>query len=338
MRILLLRTWKTNIGNGFIDKGAKAALEEAFPKANITEISGYSGYVQKNVEKGYLAGFQGEKVPLGTTLKKIKEKKSKNLDFVSVGDLINLDTIDIAVLPGCVLYEHAFERYKTTLKRLKEEEIPLLILGGGGGNYTEDTKEYVTSFLKGFEKLGLITRDRDAYKTYQDSLDVVKDGIDNAFFISDWYNPPKAAEQFIVKNFDKTEEPQIKTEKDIIRTSHTPFGEPYGSPINRIFSDKYRVADQGFFISDSLKDYLFIYKNAETVYSDRVHACVPALVYGNKAQFIFETPRSGLFNRVGVEWKNKPVSMDKNKITNIKNEQVSRIKDVVNIITSPVNS
>ncbi len=33
MKILLLKTWLTNIGNGFIDLGAKACLRKAFPNA-----------------------------------------------------------------------------------------------------------------------------------------------------------------------------------------------------------------------------------------------------------------------------------------------------------------
>lgn len=42
MDILIQRSWLTNLGNGFIDKGAKALVESVFPDANVFETSGYA--------------------------------------------------------------------------------------------------------------------------------------------------------------------------------------------------------------------------------------------------------------------------------------------------------
>ncbi|MGB3328489.1 MAG: hypothetical protein WBA46_06005 [Thermomicrobiales bacterium] len=56
----------------------------------------------------------------------------------------------------------------------------------------------------------------------------------------------------------------------------------------------------GAVVSDEPYTYLTTYANAKMTLSDRVHACVVAAAYGNPVMMFGSTPRSALFERVGL--------------------------------------
>ncbi|KYH24899.1 polysaccharide pyruvyl transferase [Halalkalicoccus paucihalophilus] len=329
MRILLLRTWTTNIGNGFIDKGAKAILSRAFPEANIIEVSGYPNFTAERKDIGVLPEPLSE---YENRIRNLTRSKAPHLDrFVNVSDFLDAD---LAVLPGCILYRYTLEKYLPTLKGLKDRGIPILLLGAGGGDYQKNTQKYVKSVLRQIEPIGLITRDEVAYKCYESDVEFAHNGIDCAFFINDWYQPPKADRQFTNLAFDKIDEPAaFSNSENVIRLDHFPFEQPHGDIYQKIkkywkqssFFDK-----ENFFVSDLVEDYLFFYSNARVTHSDRIHACLPTLAYGNRAKFWFETPRGALFDRVlddDIE-KNR-VKLDQAKMSHLKSEQVDALRKVV---------
>lgn len=51
-------------------------------------------------------------------------------------------------------------------------------------------------------------------------------------------------------------------------------------------------------VSDHPDDYLHAYANTKTAYSDRVHATVVALSFGNPAQLFWKSPRATLFDQI----------------------------------------
>lgn len=69
------------------------------------------------------------------------------------------------------------------------------------------------------------------------------------------------------------------------------------------------------FISFNPEKYLDVVKSSEFTISDRVHACVVSLACGHPARFLFDTPRAGIFTRMGLDYKaNKGImypNMDK---------------------------
>ncbi|MGC4192970.1 MAG: hypothetical protein QM589_17630 [Thermomicrobiales bacterium] len=56
----------------------------------------------------------------------------------------------------------------------------------------------------------------------------------------------------------------------------------------------------GAVVSDEPYTYLTVYANAKMTLSDRVHACVVAAAYGNPVMLYGTTPRSALFERMGL--------------------------------------
>ncbi len=333
MNILLIRTWKTNIGNAIIEKGAKALVKEAFPSARIIESSLYPNYIDSRLDSinsdilssifdelknyvsktKYLSSVAG---PVYNHLFHANDNTTQYHDWThrwritdkKLDNVIQLiDQIDLAVLPGCVL-GGGLEIVSSTLDHLHDNDVPLILLGVGGGTYDESMQKYVLSKLREIDVAGIITRDSTAFNAYSDVSDYSYNGIDCGLWISDWYTPPVASEKIIAATFDKTSQHTIDTDSTIIRLNHAPFRNPGIGFSNRFGAisaqNFYEAITPDFFrqdntiISDILEDYLFVYANAERVISDRIHACVPALAYGNDAEFKYNTPRDGLFDNL----------------------------------------
>ncbi len=300
MRILLLRTWPTNIGNGFIYKGARAWIERALPDAEILEVSGFPFWAHAQNEFGVVAGLPNVLSRLGKDM--LGQKDGTSQPF-SLQD--HLD-VDVAILPGCLLHRGAIEPLEAPIRALEKRGIPVLLLGAAGMDYSVESVEEVQACLDRAGPTGMITRDRSALEAYRSVLPLVVDGIDCAFFVDEWYSPPSTTSQFTAVTIDHGEEPPLgELPEPVVRPHHEPFGSsiPYYGPIRRVMDALSRPSAfdvECAFVSDRIEDYLTIYANSREVYSDRIHACVPALVYGNKARLYLESDRVALMDRAGV--------------------------------------
>jgi len=321
MRILLLRTWLVNIGNGFIDKGAKALISHSVPDADIIEVSGYPNHVG-DVNEHYGS--------LGTKLRGESNPQALQSNMINITELMD---VDLAVLPGCVLDEHALRKYRPTIQLLAEKDVPVLLLGAGGSQYTDKTESYVRDTFEDTTIAGLVTRDSTAYELYKD-MGPAYDGIDCAFWIDEYHNPPEADTQFITATFDKTEEPTITTEKLIIRPDHNPFEHPWEHPfsetVQKLVKPDSRFEDANVFMSDRIEDYLFLYANTEVTYTDRIHAALPTLVYGNRAKFTYETPRANLFERIlDADISDEPAELNRQNLQMERSQQEEVVKEYI---------
>lgn len=328
MKIILLRTWITNIGNGFIDKGARVILEKAFPEAEIVEVSGFPDYTAGRKDDGWIPDKVSNLIGWSNSGEK---EDSYRRRAVNVSQYLDAD---LAVLPGCILYDHVLEKYFSTLSSLSNRDIPILFLGAGGGDYEPGTQRYVKKIIEDINPIGLISRDSNAYSCYKNSVEHSFDGIDCAFFINEWYNPPNVDENFTMLTFDKIEEPtSTRRSNNVVRTDHYPFEQPHGNIWQRVKKIRNQLPfykRDKFFVSDMLEDYLFFYSNADITHSDRIHACLPTLAYGNKAKFWFESPRGALFDRVlNKDISKQAVTLDQDRIESLKTEQVSEVRKIV---------
>ena len=82
----------------------------------------------------------------------------------------------------------------------------------------------------------------------------------------------------------------IFKEKNIVYSYHKPF------PYTKVS----KLVKSGVIVSDNPMDYLLLYRNASEVYSDRVHACIPTLAFGNKARLFSNSPRIALFENAKI--------------------------------------
>ena len=83
---------------------------------------------------------------------------------------------------------------------------------------------------------------------------------------------------------------RIFKEKNIVYSYHKPF------PYTKVS----KLVKNGVIVSDNPMDYLLLYRNASEVYSDRVHACIPTLAFGNKARLFSNSPRIALFENAKI--------------------------------------
>jgi len=332
-RILLLRTWLSNIGNGFIEKGAVESLQRSLNDIVIIETSSLSDLV------GYSLGRRDCRARIQRIDKVNGILPTSN--FINVSQFI--DEIDAVVIPGCVLDIPRLRTLYPTLKYLKEKGFPISFLGAGGKSYDSITKSSVTKILNKIEPHALLTRDVYAYEAYGGISQYAHRGIDCAFFINDWYNPPRSSRRYVLMTFDFHEEPDIDPmDMQVVRTTHSPlFFAHFHNPLVRmplkIMSrvcggfNEYRhsiLKKEGVVLSDLLTDYLFLYANAEMVYTDRVHACVATLAYGGRARLFSDTVRAGLFQELlDEDITERLVSLDEDYLLEKKEEQLSAIKE-----------
>jgi len=310
--------WPTNIGNAFIDYGSIYTIKTAVPTAKV--------YFASELPKWFF---------------KINQKNMDN----SI-DLAELMEIDFLVVSGMVLCDAFIELEGPIIQKLSDRGVKIIFNGCGGSNYTKVEVDNFRRFLESIKVCGFISRDEVSYNNYKDCFPKSHNGIDCAFFLSEAFDPaPLTIKDYVVYNFDSMEEPKIENTKKIIRTHHScsqlfpttvtnrglltigsrmPFIRIVKHNENNVYF-KYKDT----LISDIPDDYLNIYANAYATYSDRVHACIAALSFGNLARLYSTTPRASVFDRVGVrEIKEKLVKLDMDKLNVDKERQISFLREI----------
>jgi hypothetical protein len=251
---------------------------------------------------------------------------------------------DLLVMAGCILNTN-LSVFREVLD--KRKKTPLVFLGAGSPLYENKYQKKVGSLLTEINPDVLISRDSVARNKYKNNFKLSYDGIDCGFFVNDCLSPAASStkesnlESYAAATFHKIKEPEIQTNLKIIRPMHTPL--TYRTKTfwrgllqlvknNFIKRDKgYLLAKKNLFLSDSVLEYLYLYKNAQEVYSDMVHACVAALSFQTPCRFYYKTPRAYLFERMGLKHINKRLStLDSKRLEAEKEEQISALKNMVN--------
>lgn len=301
MKILILNgCWTPNIGNAFVNLGTEQIVKKAFGECEIV----YSADV---ANKWFFA-----QNTIGGSYSKNSFNISKYMD------------IDLVVWGGMILTKYNFELAQDIFMEFSNREIPILFLGAGADEYSSEEAEYVATCLKQLKYVGIITRDDTTYKLlgkYEYLKWRIVDGIDAAFFVSECVIPKLDIDRYDVECFDRIVAPYIDHEgKKIIFSHHDCNGKLPTRYINQ----------KDTLISELPYDYLTIYKNVDTTYAERVHACIATLAFGNKAMLFSNTVRADLFDKVLNEGsqkiRRKPIFVDKVKLDKEKKRMVENVK------------
>ncbi len=288
--------WPTNIGNSFVNLGAIYSLKSALGiHGDVFHVGGMSNY-----------------------LFNIKGKLDNSLN---IGEVVDCDYLVHAGMTMCD--EHLIASVPV-YQQYANRGTKIIFAGGGAFKYNEEEVKIVRDALKKFPVYGLISRDRYAFEKYGDLAQHSYDGIDSALFIADCVQPvPLDVPEFDVMTFDQLKEPDIKHEEQLVfRTHHTCWP-------NWIRPEYFE--NPKTLISDLPSDYLALYKQAKVTYSDRVHACIAALAFGNKAMYFSKnSPRIRMFNRIGVpDILKMPVQLDMEQLKKEKEEQVAFLRRIM---------
>lgn len=251
-------------------------------------------------------------------------------------NLIDYQTADIHVLSGPML-PSIIDDYKVAIENFfKRNEKYCFISASGTGLSHEKVKE-IGAFLKKYPPMFMATRDNETYSNFKDYVDNIYNGIctaflvdlnididtfkiDNPFFISSFYTEMEPT--YRLKDISKS----VTLENLDVVHHKTKYGLPfkYARHLNFLNFQQKNIAGveivrtiqnlntrfnhinfamPNSFISFNPLTYLSVAKSAEFTISDRVHACAISLGCNRPARFLFNTPRAGIFDRLGFDYK-----------------------------------
>lgn len=309
--------WVTNIGNAFIDYGSMYSIEQAID-ANVHVTSSYGRWTAQQMTrrpKDFLTG------DLGTDENQLNVPKHADIDYV--------------VQSGTCLSDHWFSVYGDGLFGAKEGGAEIVLYGVGmtDSTYTDEEIQQTREWVKELDPYVLVSRDEQTYEAFHDLATHSYNGIDNGFFVNDAYDPLPYSGDYTAVNFDKRPEPNhesldIPDGEDIFRSHHSFWLDFNLTEFRKMYKEYYSRPNT--LISDVPDDYLDLYASANQTYSDRVHACVATLSYGNKAHLSHSTPRSLLFERVGMgDVTEGLISPKKQALEEEKDKQIEFLSDVL---------
>lgn len=285
---LLTSVTFNNIGNGFIDLGAEAALMKALPlnaelfkvssNANFAATMGQMFMLKENPIINWLWVHTMQRAA-----KKLHDRSYKTVKTQNIFSMASMVKCDYFIIPGCVLTVPFFTIYGDLIKRKAEQGSKIIFLGASGNFYTEYEVKFVSEYLRKLRPYAIMTRDSLAYKYYANFTKNSYNGIDNVFFVN-LLNLPQIDTDltpYVVLNIEEPKHYRIKEElknifkeKNIVYSYHKPF------PYTKVS----KLVKNGVIVSDNPMDYLLLYRNASEVYSDRVHACIPTLAFGKQSK------------------------------------------------------
>ena len=302
-----------NIGNAFIDLGTEVQIKAALPKgAEIIKVSQCANFA---ASLGRMFAIKENPIVywfwIRIMQKFVNQLHDKTYKAVSTLDVLSpakIAKIDYLVIPGCVLTVPFFVIFGKFLEEKKKQGCKLIFWGASGNYYTTEEQDCTREWLNKLKPYAISFRDSVAYNHYHTYADKVFNGIDNVFFVNRIGVPKTETtlDPYVILNFDLPKNKNIKKQladnlgNNIIYTDHKPY--PY--------SQISKLAKRNIICSDYPLDYLFLYNNVKETYSDRVHACIPTLSFGNKARIYSDSPRIALFENVGIDLealKSKPV-------------------------------
>lgn len=324
-----------NIGNGFIDLGAEEQIRASMPKdAYFVKLSQCANFAASLGPMFAIKELPGIEWLWTRVMQKfVNQLHDKTYKAVSTLDVFSpalIAKLDYLIIPGCVLTVPFFVIFGKFLEKKVEQGCKLVFLGASGNYYTEEEIACVKKWLEKLRPHAITFRDSVAFNNYSSFSERTYNGIDCVWFVNR-LNMPKidtTIDPYVVLNFDlpkhdckKKELQQKFSGRNIVYTEHKPY--PY--------SKVSKMAKRNVMCSDYPMDYLFIYKHTQETHSDRVHACIPTLSFGNKAQLYSDSPRVALFENVGIdleEMKKKPVNLDISKLKELQDLQIDYLKTI----------
>ena len=347
IKIIYLKSeWIDNIGNAFIDLGAIKSIMQAgeayknevfllpFSQYPFTILSGFNSHsIAYHLPSWMITLFDRISSDLSRKIKKIVKFQwqgiaTKRIDYVA--DIISSVKADFMVISGAVLTKDFFNINKKLLARIKKNGIKIIFNGVGGNDYSDDEVEFVRKNLEAIEPYALIARDEVAFRKYKDLAEFAFNGVDCAFYLN----------QYPMREIELNYPPHVVlTFDDIFDTRNITILE---KELERELSDKFLViktihavdpqlallrfnllrSKSNVLISDSPFDYLVLYAHTKATFTDRVHACVATLTFGNPCRLFTRSPRALLFKNIDAEDVTRKLTFpDVNRImTNIEKQ------------------
>jgi polysaccharide pyruvyl transferase WcaK-like protein len=291
-------TWN-NIGDGFYQSSLVYQLRKLFPRVNIVEGDG----------------------PMLRTF-----RPSRHFEK-NVFEAMNFQTADAYVFSGPMLRQ-LWWRYESLIKRLHSEGKPYFIFSASAADASEQDCIEIERFFKKYPPAALSLRDNEQYEFLKGIVPNAISSICLAFLMGELpvaevdYKTPYIVSSFY-KNFEPNwvkpagnELPNIEETEPINQRAftllrHFEWLKPGPKKVGNYAIIRVRhettcsfshlmFRKSNSYCSMNPLVILSIYKGAELVVSDRVHACVAGLSMGKVARLIVVDKRANLFKQHGI--------------------------------------
>lgn len=309
MKILVENSVWANVGNGWYQYSLYYMLKKLFPEHDVVMGEG----------------------PIYLSFR-IKDAKQQ----ANALDWMEYQSADIHVLSGPMMSD-LDNLYFKKIMRLKERGENYALISCSGTGYSSGRIAELGEFLKKYPPILMSTRDEETYNTFSPYVANCYNGICTAFLVNKNIDirAYKMDKPFFISSFYREEEPHyvlkdkskqcVLENLEVIHRKNT-LRLPYS--ISRHLNYRHNHQEeiggmvivrtvQGLstrfnhinfavphsFISFNPLTYLEVVKSSEFTISDRVHACAVSLACGHPARFLFSTPRAGIFDRLGFDYK-----------------------------------
>lgn len=308
MKIIVENSTWNNIGDAWYQTSLYNLLKEMYPEHQV---------------------YMGEgPITRSFRIKSIKQKENAL-------NLLNWQEADLHVFSGPILPQ-ILTHYKNIIIDIKKRNAQYVLVSVSGAGMSNSFVNEVGAFLKQYPPLFFSSRDEETYKHFSPFVKNAYNGVCTAFFVNKTIPTQKfkLEKPFFISSFYTELEPfyflgnnqkctienlQLSRKKtylripydyarhlNFLRTQQSEVGDHLIVRTIQSLSTKYNhinFALPNSFISFNPLTYLEVTNSSEFVVSDRVHACAIGLAFGKPVRFLFNTPRAGIFDRLGFDYK-----------------------------------
>lgn len=295
-------TWN-NIGDGFYQSALLAYLKELFPTCEIRMGDG-------PIERAFRPSPRFVK----NTFK-----------------LMDHEVADIHVFSGPMLRQ-LVPLYSTKIKEIIKSGRNYALISCSGAGASKDEALAIGSLLQEYPPIVLSSRDPETYERFGKYVDNAYNGICAAFlvnklplskvtapkyFVSSFYSMPEPVFSSDKEHLDNIKDIDLSFRKPLIAHKydrHLDFLRKHSGELNGLnivravhgVTDRFNHINFGSpnsFLSFNPLAYLSLYQAAEFTISDRIHACAVSITLGRPARLFTKSPRAGIFDRLGIDYK-----------------------------------
>lgn len=336
--------WSTNIGNAFFQLGAVYALQQAYPSAHVFPIGDQAGYWNTNagnpansidyakhldLDAVVILGpyVRPEMNGIVSDLIRTQHEKGAKIIVLAAG-MMQYDpgTIELSrsLMSDCP--PHIFTTRDTETYNALGDLAESAFDGVDVATFVSDLFPKVPSDLDPYIALNF-----DQIPEPMISTDAAYSGRVDRSFEHDgktWsIKQPKRRTELCYKHrayifldsmLGLNGGPDRIDGKMVVRTDHryNPF----------LMKKNYRASN--IYSGDVPYSYLNIYANADLTISNRVHACVATVCYGNPAMLFTRSPRAYLLKRLGLDKiKDQPQRVDLGFLADEKAKLIEWLRD-----------
>lgn len=311
--------WATNIGNPFFNLGAMDLLASSHSNIEIIQTDLF-----------------------GAKCFDLKGRYLKNaFNYTEWFD----SDIDAIVFSGPMFDKNFSDLFEPMFRVAQKRGVKIILLTTGGIEYTDDEVTHCRSVLRKYPPFILTTRDRDTYENYGDLAEHSYDGICTAWFVNDFYSGYSSGSlsPYVTSCFDITSEPSLNLRNIEIGSDNVVNSEvKHGTfqKVKRLFQTGLPSEVDGFrvirpihccvkrvnrqlffkpnsFVSQTPFGFLNLYRNTSLTVTDRLHAAVATMAFGNPARLYISSKRPKLLERVGASEVLKTVYRADNELIDL---------------------